>query len=425
MRNKEDDMKNELNIRTVMSRDTLPITGSEQAVYALVDLKAAEASLSGGMPANFGLVLDRSGSMDDGKMEHLKEAVGYVLDRLGENDRISVMIFDDAVETLIPNQPVQDSESIKRAVGAVIARGGTQISDGLRAGLEQVRAGMAAGRVSRILLLTDGQTWDDEAACLDLADAAAKEGIAVTSIGIGDEWNDKLLLQIAERSRGNSHWIQDPIAILDAFRQEVEGMRSIALTNLKVSVRLSPLARLAKVHRTVPMITDISGSLGDGSAVLELGTLDSNRGQSLLFDIRVPDRKAGAFPLGRVEAVYDVPSRGITGQRAVADLSVLFSSDAAARVNPEVMNLVERVSAFKLQTRALADIAAGDLDAATRRLSSAATVLLDLGEDELAAAATREARELARTGSLTSSGTKTLAYGTRKLTRSMTKTMGS
>ena len=95
-------MQNDLNIRTVMSKDTLPVTGAEQVVYALVEIKAGSPALPGGMPANFGLVLDRSGSMDGEKLEHLKEAVGYVVDRLGENDRLSVTIFDDLVETLIP-----------------------------------------------------------------------------------------------------------------------------------------------------------------------------------------------------------------------------------------------------------------------------------------------------------------------------------
>jgi Ca-activated chloride channel family protein len=171
------------------------------------------------------------------------------------------------------------------------------------------------------------------------------------------------------------------------------------------------------------MISDLSGSINGGSASIKLGTLDGSRGQSLLIEVRVPAEQAGTFLLGRIEAVYDVPSRGATGQRLDADLIVTLTADtaAAARLNPEVMNLAEKVSAFKLQTRALADIAAGDVEAATRRLQSAATVLLDLGEHELAAAATREARQLTRTGSLSATGTKQLEYGTRKLTQAMTK----
>ena len=415
-------MNRELNIRTVMSRDILPITGAEQAVHALIDLKAGSGALSAPLPANFSLVLDRSGSMDGDKLEHLKQAVGYVVDHLGQQDRISVTIFDDTVETLIPNQPVQDRDKIKSTIDGLIARGGTQISDGLRTGLAELTKGFAANRVNRLLLLTDGQTWDDEAACLALAEEAGTSGVAITSIGIGEDWNEKLLLQIAERSRGNSHWIQEPRSILDVFRQEVDSLRAVALTNLTISVHAAPSVRIARVHRTVPMISEIAVSARSNG--IELGALDASLGQTLLLDLRVPAHQAGRFTLGRVEATYDVPFRGITGSRTEAELAVTFSNDSAsARVNPEVMNLAERVSAFKLQTRALTDIAAGDLEAATRRLASAATVLLDLGEQDLAAAATKEARELTRTGALTAAGTKKLEYGTRKLTQSMTKAM--
>ncbi len=419
-------MKNELNIRCVMSKDALPVTGAEQAVYALVDIKAGVGTDLGAVPANIALVLDRSGSMDGEKMDNLKEAVGYVMDTLGDNDLVSVTLFDDQVELLVPSQPAKNRDDIKATLAGVIVRGGTQISDGLSAGLAQVKKGIAEDRVNRIVLLTDGQTWDDEDACLKLAEEAGKLGVAITSIGIGDEWNEKLLLQLAERSRGNSHWIQNPIAILDAFRQEVEGMQSVSVTNLKITGRMSPGVRPVKVFTTVPMIADVSARTVSGSMVqADLGSLDGRKGQAVLIEARVPAHKTGAYRVGRVEIRYDVPSRGFPGRIVKSDLSVSFTDDeaAAAKVNAEVMNLVEKVSAFKLQTRALTEVEAGNIAAATQKLRSAATVLLNLGEDELAEAAEKEILSLKRTGALTASGTKKLEYGTRKLTQEMTKAM--
>ena len=417
-------MKEELKIRCIMSKDNLHVSNAEQAVYALVEIKAGSGSSFGAMPANFGLVLDRSGSMDGEKMENLKEAVGYVADRLSDNDLVSVTIFDDQVETLIPNQPASGREEIKVRLAKVIPRGGTQISDGLRAGLAEVKKGYSKERVNKILLLTDGQTWDDEDACLKLADEAGKQGIAVTSIGIGEDWNEKLLLQIAERSHGDSHWVQNPISILDVFRQEVEGMQSVAAMNLKVTARMGPGARPVKVYSTAPMISDVSNKAVKGqNVVVDLGSLDGKRGQSVLIEARVPAQKEGKFRLGQVELTYDAPSQGIKGKSVKLDMFVTFTADeaAATKVNAEVMNLVEKVSAFKLQTRALSEAEAGNIVAATQKLQSAATVLLNLGEYELAQAAEREILSLKKTGVMSSAGTKKLEYGTRKLTRAMTE----
>jgi len=419
-------MKNELNIRCIMSKDSLPVTDGEQVVYALVDIKAVTGTSLGTMPANIALVLDRSGSMDGEKMDNLKEAVGYVVDTLDDDDLVSVTIFDDQVETLVPSQPAKNRDAIKTTLAGVIVRGGTQISDGLSTGLAEAKKGIAKDRVNRIVLLTDGQTWDDEDACLKLADEAGTLGVAITSIGIGEEWNEKLLLQLAERSRGNSHWIQNPIAILDAFRQEMEGMQSVAVTKVTMTGRMSPGARPVKVFTTVPMIADVSGRTVSGSVVqADLGSLDGRKGQAVLIEARVPAHKAGAYRVGQVEISYGVPSGGFSGQTVKADLNVTFTDDkaAAAKVNAEVMNLVEKVTAFKLQTQALTEADAGNIVAATRKFQAAATVLLNLGEDDLADAVEREIAALKKTGSLTAAGTKKLEYGTRKLTQALTTAM--
>lgn len=413
-------MNDELKIRSVMSKEKLHATGTDQAVYALVEIKPGAAAAAGTMPANFGLVLDRSGSMDGEKMNSLKEAVGYVADRLGGRDIVSVTIFDDQVETIVPGRPAGNRGEIMSRLDPVIARGGTQISDGLKAGLAEVKKAKSPERVNRVLLLTDGQTWDDEDACLRLADEAGKEGVAVTTIGIGEEWNEKLLLQISERSRGNSHYIRNPIEMLDVFRQEVEGLQSVAAVNLKLTARLSPGVKPMKIYATVPMISDLSGrSISGTSLTAGLGSLDGNRGQRVLIELHVPAEQAGAFTIGEIEVAYDIPSRGVAGQKVRTPLSVEITTDAAAagRVNAEVMNLVEKISAFKLQTRALTEAEAGNIAAATKKLQSAATVFLNMGEDELAEAVEKEITALQRTGSMTAAGTKKLEYGTRKLTQ--------
>lgn len=416
----EQAMKTELDVRCILSKDALPAIDSEQAVYALIGVKPKSgAALS--MAANFALVLDRSGSMDGEKLENMKEAVGYVVDHLSDRDLVSITIFDDQVETLVSNQAVQNRDEIKTKIESIIARGGTQISDGLRAGVEEVMKGYAPERVNRILLLTDGQTWDDEDVSLKVADGAGKQGVAIASIGLGDDWNEKLLLEIAERSRGNSQWIQNPISILDAFRQEVDGMQAVAATNLKVTMRMSPGVRPIKIYTTVPMISDVTRRAVSNSIVAaDLGALDGAKGQTMLIEARVPAGETGKFRLGQVEVSYDIPTEGLKAQKNKTDLFVTFTEDtAAAKVNAEVMNLVEKVSAFKLQTRALTEAEAGNIAAATQKLQAAATVFLNLGEDELAETAEKEIRGLRKTGSMSSAGTKKLEYGTRKLTQAM------
>jgi len=96
---------------------------------------------------------------------------------------------------------------------------------------------------------------------------------------------------------------------------------------------------------------------------------------------------------------------------------VSFTADPAraAQINPQVMNTVEKVTAHKLQTRALDEAAVGNIVGATQKLRAAATRLLDLGEDELAQTAMEEAERLERGEKMSAEGTRKLDYGTRKL----------
>ncbi len=166
------------------------------------------------------------------------------------------------------------------------------------------------------------------------------------------------------------------------------------------------------------MIADISSRAVQGSSIAaELGSLDGRKGQVLVIETRLSRQQSGRFRLGQIELTYDMPAQGVKAQKIREDLFVTFTTDGATtKVNAEVMNLVEKLSAFKLQTRALTEAEAGNIAAATQKLQSAATVLLNLGEDELADAVDREITMLKKTGTLSAAGTKKLEYGTRKLT---------
>ncbi len=93
-----------------------------------------------------------------------------------------------------------------------------------------------------------------------------------------------------------------------------------------------------------------------------------------------------------------------------------FTADASqVAVDPATMNLVERVTAFKLQTRALDEAAAGNLPGATQKLRSAATRLLDLGELELADTANRAAAAIEQGQTPSAADQKAMTYKTRRL----------
>jgi len=152
-----------------------------------------------------------------------------------------------------------------------------------------------------------------------------------------------------------------------------------------------------------------------------LGEMERGQGQSVLVELLVPPLGAGAYRLAQAEIAYDVATLGLRNEKVKTDVVLRFSADAAeiAANQADVLNIVEKVTAHKLQTRALEEAASGNIVGATQKLRAAATRLLDLGESELAAVARQEADRLERGQGLSAHGTKKLRYETRKLTQKL------
>jgi Ca-activated chloride channel family protein len=152
-----------------------------------------------------------------------------------------------------------------------------------------------------------------------------------------------------------------------------------------------------------------------------LGDIEKDPGQAVLLELILPPRPAGNYRIAQGEISYDVPSAGLTGERVRADVLMNFTPDATllAQYEARVMNLVEKVTVFNLQTRALDEASAGNVAGATQKLRAAATRLLEMGENDLAAAAEAEAKRLEQGQTMSDAGVKKLQYQTRKLTQKL------
>lgn len=415
-------MPDEVTLTVQLNKTAFPATGSQQLAYVLLEAIPTGRVAQLKMPLNFSLVLDHSGSMSGEKLASLKAAAKLALEQMGPQDLVSIVVFDDKVQVVAPSQPVTDVAALQRLVDGIRDGGGTAMSRGMKAGLEELRKGLGPARVSRMLLLTDGETFGDEPQCRQLAGEAGGQGIAITALGLGEQWKEELLDAIAQASGGASDFIPtgQPAVILKTFEQQVRAAQAAVVQNAQLLLRLLPGVLPRAVWRAMPVIAQLGHrALSDRDVQITLGDLESGAGQSILVELLLPARPAGVYRMAQAEVSYDVAVAGLVGEKVKADLMFTFTEDlqAAEASNPYVLNIVEKVTAHKLQTRALDEAALGDVAGATQKLRAAATRLLELGEEELAQTALEEAARLERGEGLSAGGTKKLRYETRKLTQ--------
>jgi len=413
-------MPNELALSATLNKPNVPVTRTQQLLYVLIEARPNEVIARTRMPVNMGFVLDRSGSMKGDKIRRLKEAMSLALRRLSPDDRVSVTIFNDSARVLARNEPLAHQSGLEEQIKHLQAGGGTQMSRGMSLGLREVFRHWNEGWVNRLLLLTDGQTYGDESQCLKLAKEAGEHRIPIQALGLGDEWNESLLDQIGSLSGGDADLIASADDIVPLFAQAVERSQQAVVRNAVLTLRLVSDVTPRQVWQVTPLLANLGYQpIGEHDVQVPLGDLDAVAGKSVLVELLVPPRRAGRYRLAQAEVRADLPMQQVAGASVRQDIVIDYTEDSAlaAQYNAEVMNIVEKVTVYRLQTRALEEARAGDLTNATRKLRAAATRLLELGEPELAEAARQEATNLEKTGEMSSLGTKRLRYQTRKLTQ--------
>ena len=405
-------MPGEVTLAHQVGKDFMPVTGGSQVAYALVEAQPTEMMARVRMPLNFALVLDHSGSMKGAKLRNVKEAVKMVIDRLEPTDYVSVVIFDDTSQVVIPSLPANDKPGMKATVDQIRDAGGTTMSLGMIQGLNELRHWNIPNAVNRMILLTDGVTYGDSDRCRQLARDAAAAGIAIYPLGIGADWDEDLLDSIGQLSGGMpAEFIRDPLDALSIFEQQLQSAVDVAIRNATLILRLPVGVTAKKAVKVLPIISDLGQSvLSDRQVVIPLGDLEKDKPQSVLVELLIDPRPAGLFRIAQTELSYDVPITNLVGERIRDDIKVTFTTDAnqAAPVNAYVMNMAEKANAHRLVTRVLDEYKR--TGKATTRLAPNVTRVLD-EETQAALAQINQGQQISQ------EQVKSIGNKTRKLTQ--------
>lgn len=421
-------MAEEVSIVCTLAKPNAPVIQRQQLAYLLVEVKPTGMMANVQMPLNLSLVLDHSGSMSGDKLHQLKEAAKLLFDQMGSNDYVSVVIFDDQVELISPSERVTDVQKLKALVDQIKHGGGTEMSGGMELGLQEIRKALDPARLNRMVLLTDGQTFGDEHICEELGQEAGQLGVPITALGLGSDWNEEILDAIANASGGVSDFIDEPDKIKAQFQATLSSLQATVANNAKLTLRLVRGVTPKKAWRVLPIIAELNQkTLSERDVQLNLGELEKEQGQAIIVELLLDPRKAGRYRIAQAEVSYDVPSANMTDEKVKEDVIMTFTEDRKLikQYNAKIMNMVEKVTAFKLQTRALDEAKQGNVQGATQKLRVVATRLLEMGESDLATAAQEEATRLEQGQEMSSAGTKKLQYETRKLTQKLMDELSS
>ena len=395
----------EVTIQT--SREQLPISASPQLVYLLVNVKPPESEAQSNQPINLSLIIDRSTSMKGDRLEYVKSALELLINKLSSEDIISIISFSDRAEVVVPSQPAADKKSLLFKIRGIYTTGGTEIFQGLNAGMKELRQVNLTQYNNHLILLTDGHTYGDTDQCLSLAQQAAKLGIGFSAFGLGSEWNDQFLDQLVSPSGGQSQYIENPAQILDYLQQRINGLGTIYAHDLRLSMEFPKSVMPKFGFKLSPFAQPIDLDTDE----LKLGTIEGRRALSFLLELSIEPQK--------METRLTIPFNFSTSQPQQSfkhrhQITVL-ENVTPQPPSTEIVKAVRLLNMYRMNEKVLDEVDAGQLESATKRMQHLTSRLLEAGQTRLAQQAHLEGERLATMGSLSSEGRKKLKFGTRAL----------
>jgi Ca-activated chloride channel homolog len=361
-------------MKTQILLDHEPVADGGFVVRALLRVTGEAPAAVDRPKLNLSVVLDRSGSMHGlGKLERAKEAASLLVRRVGDEDVVSVVAYDDDVRTVAGRTPGAQRQELLNRIGTVQPGGMTNLSGGWLRGRELVTKELVDGGVNRVLLLTDGLANVGITApgqLRDLVASAAAKGVSTTTIGFGQDYDEQLLRTLAEAGGGNTYYIEQPDQAPAVFEAEIEGLMALAAQNVAVTVAPASAVELAAVHHQYPRET-----MPDGALRLELGDLYAFEPRTLLVEFLVSDDDGDAanaldVAVLTLEGYVLLPGGGV--EKRTVTLPIAVSPDQGAVVNPEVRRELLLLEAAKVREEALVDrarMAFGDGASKLRRVA--------------------------------------------------------
>ena len=332
-------------------------------------------------PVNIALVIDRSGSMSGDKIVKAREAALEAVRRLGPDDIVALVVYDTTAQTLVSAQRVGNGRRLEQAICGIEVGGNTALYGGVTRGAAEVRRHMEDRRfVNRVILLSDGLANVGPSSPEELGRLGAslvKEGISVTTIGLGLGFNEDLMTRLAQRSDGNTYFVEDSRDLPRIFSAELGDVLNVVARKVIIEIEFPSGVRPLK-------FVGRDGIIRGQRAELSLNQLYGGQEKFALVEVEVSPSKPGVeLEIARARVSYEdaVSQRQAT---VTAKRTVQFSASRAA---------VVRSADHKVQ----ADYAANALAVA----KDEAVALVDSNRrDEAAAVLRQRAQELNAMGDL-------------------------
>ena len=270
-------------------------------LYLQAEIKRASAIPVKKFPLNISIVIDASGSMKGEKMDHAIEAACHMVDQVSSNDMVSIVIYGDDVEVIQPSIYASNKNMIKEKIKQIRPRGGTNLWGGCETGYYQVMNHAKPGYINHVFLVSDGLANVGITSSKNIKGNVQRykddEGITLSCFGVGLDFNEVLLSEMAEIGSGHYYFIEDPVNITGMMEVELKSLLPVAARDVMLTLDL-PLG--VKPDKMTSFLYTVNGQV----VTIRLRDMHEGERKQVLLDLKIADTVRHPLPF-RVQLSYN------------------------------------------------------------------------------------------------------------------------
>lgn len=361
-----------------------------QVHYLLLDIRPGKQIPVVHPPVYLAIVFDCSTSMMGPRLDQMRSVVMAILKAMQPEDRASVVVFSDRAEVILTPDQARVASVADARLQRVKPRGGTEISQGLTAGMDEIHRYYSQEGVNHIILLTDGRTYGDEDLCMGIASEAAEQGIAINSIGIGSDWSDRLLNDLAIKTGGQVTFLSARKAVTDILHTIHQG---IVMRHVQVNGSLGEHIDLRSALQLQPEPVKL-----DNRFPVTLGHLPYDGTLQLLLELVIrPNIEEVELTLVHLNVSGDLPGQESEVLSVSIDIILPIANEPDPNLSPDDFTSARNINSFnRAVKKARREAELGQDTKAVFRLFNLASQLITSGEFDLAKATLNEAIHLSQ-----------------------------
>lgn len=278
--------------------------GQPHRLYLMARLMSGPAPVNQRrLPLNIGLVIDRSGSMAGDKIAYTRQAAQFLVQNLGPDDVLSVVLYHHDVEVLLPPQTVTHKDAVAQRIGTIKTGGTTNLSGGWLEGCNLTAQNLKDNQLNRVIIMSDGlanRGITEQARLAGLARQKYEQGISTTTMGLGSDFNEDLLMAMADAGGGAFYFIESPEVAPLIFQEELRGLLTTVGQNLTVRVAFSDYIDAVTQLNAYPAETNA------GHVAYRMGDIFGDEIKTLVLELSIPAlQEPGLREIALLQFEYD------------------------------------------------------------------------------------------------------------------------